>query len=442
MKIKTLRAIAAVVFLGWLHAHAQPAAGSGIRSWTDVQGRKVDAAFAGVQGGNVQLRMADGKTIPFAIAKLSAADQAFIKSQGDPAAAKTSAAQAGEAPKPRAKAMERLPLEKRSFPGRIDVPAKSIDASPVSENPGERKFVYQTETFEFSSQAKLAKSVMTEVAQTFEATRLLISQLPWGIDCRPPDGLERYQAKLFETRADYIQAGGPENSGGVYMGALKVFMVPFPSLGLEKRGQTYFKKRDFKNDTLVHEITHQVMDDYIQFLPTWIVEGAAEYTEMLPDTANGFLFPQHEGGMKDYIKSGEKRTGGAEIPNVEEHMTMDRAKWNSLTTTPTSMFKLYYRSCMLVYYFNHLDGDGKGTRFMEYMEAVYGEVSAMREFFANPAVKRSPDGRFTYPGSLKPPDFRNPFKHIDILLDGRSYTQLAKEIEEKYRSKGVKVKAG
>lgn len=435
MKLHPFLTAASATWLISVTLHAQPAAS---RSWTDAQGRKVEAAFGGVQGDNVLLKMADGKMIPFAIAKLSAADQEFIKGQSK----SPGTADIGEAPKPRAKAVERLPIDKRSFPEKIDVPAKTIDASPVSESPGERKYVYQTETFEFSSQAKLAKSVMTEVAQTFEATRLLISKLPWGIDCRPPEGLERYQAKLFETREDYKLAGGPENSGGVYIGNLKVFMIPFPSLGLEKRGQTWFKNTNFRNDTLVHEVTHQIMDDYLSFLPKWIIEGSAEYTEMLPDTANGFLCKQHERGIKEYIKSGEKRAGAVEIPNVEEHMTMDRDTWDKLTTTPTSMFKLYYRSAMLVYFFNHLDGDGKGSRFMKYMDAVYDEVSAMREFFANPEVKRSPDGSFRYPSSLKPPDFRNPFKHIDVLLDGRTYTQLAKEIEDKYKAKGVKVKAG
>ena len=106
------------------------------------------------------------------------------------------------------------------------------------------------------------------------------------------------------------------------------------------------------------------------------------------------------------------------------------------------MFTLYFRSCLIVYYFNHLDDDGKGTRFMKYMDAVYGEVSGMREFFANPAVKRTPDGRFSYPTSLKPPDFRNPFKHVGLLLDGRSYSELAKQIVEKYKTMGVKMKAG
>jgi hypothetical protein len=315
-----------------------------------------------------------------------------------------------------------------------------VDANPTLEKPDERKFIYQTEKFEFSSQAKLAKSVMTEVAQTFEATRLLLNQLPWGLDCRPPDGLERYQAKLFETRDDYISAGGPANSGGVYMGGLKVFMVPFPSIGLVKRGQTYFKNSNFRNDTLVHEITHQVMDEYLSFLPTWIIEGTAEYAEMLPDTANGFLPKQHGSGIRDYIKSGERRLGAPEIPMLEAHMTMDRDTWQRLTGTPDSMFSLYYRSCILVYFFNHLDGDGKGTQFMKYMDAVYGEVQQTREFFANPEVKRSSDGRFTYPQSLTPPDFRNPFKHLGLLLNGRSYSELMTEIETKYKAEGIRIK--
>lgn len=436
MKTNLLWAVAALAVLCAPRIVAQNAAS---RSWTDVQGRKVEAAFGGVQGENVLLKLADGKTLPFAIAKLSAADQEFVKSQAGPPAAQRGT---GETPKSKALAVERLPIEKRTFPDRVEVSAGMIDANPVTENPSERKYVYQTETFEFSSQAKLAKSVMTEVAQTFESTRLLLSQLPWGLDCHPPEGFERYQAKLFETRSDYIQAGGPENSGGVYLGALKVFMVPFPSLGLEKRGQTWYKNKNFRNDTLVHEITHQVMDDYLQFMPVWMIEGTAEYTEMLPDTANGFIARQHESGIKDYIKTGEKRLGGVEIPNLEEHMTMSRDQWQGLTNTPASMFTLYFRSCMIVYYFNHLDEDGKGTRFMKYMDAVYGEVSAMREFFKNPEVKRTPDGRFSYPRSLTPPDFRNPFKHIGILLDGRSYSELAAKMSEKYRALGVKLKAG
>ena len=32
-----------------------------------------------------------------------------------------------------------------------------------------------------------------------------------------------------------------------------------------------------------------------------------------------------------------------------------------------------------------------------------------------------------------------PFKHLDILLDGRSYSQIAQEMTEAYKGIGVKI---
>ncbi len=401
-----------------------------VREWTDVQGRKVSAAFGGVQGDKVMFKMTNGQTVPFDLAKLSAADQDFVKAQSAPAARK-------ETP--------RIAIEKRTWPEKVEAPKSSFEAKLTSEDAANRKYVYQTESFEFVSQAKLAGSVMTEVAQAFEATRSLMTQLPWGLDLRPPEGLERYQAKLFETRADYIAAGAPENSGGVYFGALNMFLVPFQSIGLEKLGKTYvMNRKTFRNDTLVHEITHQLMDEYISFIPTWVIEGTAEYAEMLPDIANGFMAQQHEKGIKEYIESFEKRpTFAAGIPSLEEHMTMDRPKWDSIASGgSTAMGTLYYRSCLIVYYFNQIDGTPKGARFMKFMDAVHGEVAATREFFANPAVKRSPEGSFSFPTSITPPEFRKPFKHLALLTDERSYETLAKEMEAGFKSKGIKISVG
>jgi hypothetical protein len=66
----------------------------------------------------------------------------------------------------------------------------------------------------------------------------------------------------------------------------------------------------------------------------------------------------------------------------------------------------------------------------------------MNAFFANPEVKRFPGGRFSYPTSLTPPDTdpsTAPFKHLNLLLDGRSYTELANAMVEGYRSIGIKL---
>lgn len=440
MKLSRIILLGIAAAAGLLFSQAQQ-----LRQWTDATGRKVEAAFSGVQGENVILQLKNGSSVPFAIAKLSPADQDFIKNQaGGPVTNGNGNGGNGSAKPPGAAGGKtRLPIDKRAWPDQIMVSPATIDANLVKENPANREFIYQTQAFEFSSQAKLAKSVMTEVAQSFEITRELLDKLPWGLECRPPDGMERYLAKLFETRDDYQRAGGPELSGGVYSGATKTFMVPFQSIGLKMVGKTYqMDRKNFRNDTLVHEITHQLMDEYIQFLPTWMIEGTAEYCELLPDSANGFYAGNHKTGIKDYIKTFNNRKIDTEIPSLQEHMTMTRPAWDGIATDSTSMGTLYFRSCLLVYYFNHLDGDGKGLRFLRYMDAVHGEVEATREFFKNPEVKRTGGGGFTYPRGLTPPDFRNPFKHLPLLLDERAYDKLAKEIEDGYKGIGVKIKVG
>ncbi len=409
-----------------------------LRPWKDAQGRIVQASFVSATADSVTLRMADGKEHQLSLARLCAEDQAFVKSQSSAAATAQGITPAVTAP-----ALNRLPAEKRTWPENVVVPTKSIEIQIIEESPAARKFLYRSEGFEFNSQAKLAGSVMKEVARTFEATKTLVSSLPWGVVCKPPEGFERYKAELYETRKDYIAAGGPENSGGVYMSGDKIFRVPFPSIGLKLLGKTYAKDDNYDGGTLIHEITHQVMDAYLTFLPVWVIEGTAEYTEMLPYNAGKFRADAHQKGLKDHIQQMQKRGYAIEIGNLEEHLTMNRGKWGGIAnTTNRKMGELYFRSVLAVYFFCHLDGDKKGTRFIKFMDAVYGDTEALRTFFKDPRVKHFPDGRFSYPTNFPPPDMKSetaPFKHLDLLLDGRGYSQIAQEMTEAYKSIGVKI---
>lgn len=415
-----------------LTSHAQPVAA--IRSWTDTQGRKVEAAFGGVQNDSVLLKLANGQTVPFPLARLSTEDQAFVKLQ--------SPGQEAAPPASAIPAKPRVPIAKRTWPQNVEVPSRSIEINVISESPADRKYIYRSEGFEFVSQAKLAGSVMKEVARTFEATRSLINALPWGVVCQPPVGFERFQAALFETRDDYVAAGGPAISGGVYSTGDKIFKVPFESMGLQKRGQTYYKDEDYRADTLVHEITHQMMDEYLGFLPMWVVEGSAEYTEMLPYRAGIFRADNHKNAIKEVVENRTQNAGLAAEIEVERHMTMTRDGWALNGSSSGPMAHLYFRSQLLVYYFCHLDGDKNGTRFMAFMEAVHGDVLKLRAFFADPRVKRLEGGRFSYPSDFPPPDMDSntaPFKHLPLLLAGRDYAQLAKEVVEGYKTIGLKV---
>jgi hypothetical protein len=404
-----------------------------MRTWTDDQGRRVEARFGGLEDGLVTLLMPSGQSVPFPLEKLSAEDQAFAKAQPAPSAA----------PEP---VSPRLPAEKRIWPDKIDVPTRTLERLQlVAEELENRRYVYQTSAFEFVAQDKLAGSVMTELARTFEATRLLIQALPWGIECRPPPPLERFQAAFYVTRQDYINNGGPANSGGVYDSGDMIFKIPFSSLGLVQRGKTWFKDSGYSNDTLIHEITHQMMHDYLPFLPKWVIEGTAEYTELLPFSSGTFRVSGHKSGIKDYFAAMERIGVSPDLGSVGAHLRMTREGWDrSQTASTLGQVTLYFRSAALVYYFNHLDGDGKGARFIRFFDRAYDEVAAMREFFANPAVKRMPGGRFTYPSNLQPPDLDSataPFKHIDTLLDGRDTAALAAEIVAGYRSIGIKISA-
>ena len=417
------------------------------RTWTDVQGRTMQASLTGVEADQAIFLMASGQTLKFPLSKLSAADQAFIKNSGPAPTVATPpspSAPSGYTP--------RIPIEKRVWPDVVEVPSRSIEITAVEENPLQKHCVYRSEAFEFTSEDKLAGSVMKEIARTFEATRALLIALPWGVDPKPPVDVGRFQAKFYQTRANYIADGGPENSGGVYMSRDRIFRIPFQSLGLEVRGKTWFKDDNYRNDTIIHEITHQLMHDYLSFLPTWIIEGTAEYTEMLPYKAGKFLSGQHERGIKEYLsESASRGLTPTDVGSIKEHITMKEEEWRSRANgasggdgSSREQHRLYFSSCLLVYYFCHLDGDRKGTRFMKYLDKMAEARAEWNTFFSSPLVKFDKEtGRYSWrPDQITPPskkqDDEYGLSELNILLDGRTPEQLETEVKARYKEIGVK----
>lgn len=351
------------------------------------------------------------------------------------AASTLSAQQVGAAPR------GRVPVERRVWPAVIEASLNSLNITVVEEKDSAHRYVYRSKAFEYASADKLGGSVMREIARTFEATRSLLEALPWSIEPRPPADLGYFQAKLYVTRDDYLADGAPENSGGYYSRKDRIFRIPFTSLGLEKRGSSWFKVSGFKEVTLVHEITHQMMHDVLPFLPIWVIEGTAEYAEALPYSAGKFSAAYHEHGLRATMKRWRERgITPVRFRPFRNLLAMKREQWDSLATAPDSQGLLYYQSLMLVYYFCHLEGDGKGTRFMRYMDAIAQARDDWEEFFKNPAVKRTENG-FTYPRSLKLPDAKRSedfgIEKLDILLNGRPLTELDAAVKAGFRKMNI-----
>lgn len=454
-----LLAPVAIVAPGWGQAPSSPE----VRQWTDIQGRVMQAQFSGLEGEMVAFVLPSGQGVKVALNRLSQADQEFIKKAVSSPGATPTPATLPATTRPR------VPIAQRVWPDVVEVPTRSIEIAVVEENPAEKRCIYRSEAFEFEAEDKLAGSVMKEIARTFEATRALIEALPWGIDPLPPADLGRYQAKFYASRASYVASGAPENSGGVYFPGERTFRVPFQSLGLDLRGKTWFKDDNYRNDTIVHEIVHQLMHDYLGFLPTWIIEGTAEYAESLPYNAGRFQAGRHESGLKAYIKDRAESEGMmlADFRDLEAHMRMTRDQWDEIASNPAgqhrAMRQLYFQSYVLVYYFCHLDGDGKGTRFMKYLDAMAAERAkgdeynrqlaeyrkALEEFFKLPGVKQLGGGRFSYPRDLTPP--KRPdrpalvnsrefgMQQLDLLLDGRSSEVFTNEVKAGFKKIGIKL---
>jgi hypothetical protein len=194
------------------------------------------------------------------------------------------------------------PPGKRVWPTKVEVDSRAIEVKTVTEASAEQKYVYRSEAFEFSSEDKLAGSVMKEIARTFEATRALVAALPWGIDPKPPADLGYYQARFYITRESYHRGWRSPKLGRrlFFQGSHLSRSISKPRPG--DAGKTWFKDENYHNDTIVHEITHQMMHDYLPFLPIWAIEGMAEYTRILPYRAGVFRADLRERGIKDYIK--------------------------------------------------------------------------------------------------------------------------------------------
>lgn len=335
----------------------------------------------------------------------------------------------------------RVPVERRVWPASVEVPMNSLDITAVQEKSAQRSYVYRSKAFEFVSGDKLAGSVMREIARTFEATRLLVQALPWGVEPRPPADLGFFRAKLYVTHGDYIADGGMENSGGCYSSKDRIFRIPFSSLGLHQRASTWYRTAGFKETALVHEVTHQMMHEFLPFIPSWVAEGTAEYTETLPYSAGKFSAAYHEHGLRSYMKRWRDRgVFSSQLSAAGRLMTMKRPDWNTMAESPQKQALLYYQSFMLVYYFCHLDGDGKGTRFLKYLDAVAKARDEWDLFFKNPAVQKTADG-FRYPRSLKRPDAKRSeefgIEKLDILLEGRSTSEMNAALKAGFRKINV-----
>lgn len=403
------------------------------RDWKTAAGRTFQASPTGFDGTTAAFRLPNGQRTQMALSDLSPEDQAYLIEW-----------------------QKKQPI-KVVMPEVAGVETSAIKAEVVSEDPKEGKFVYRTQHFEFESDGKFTQSLLREVARNFEATYELLKALPWNIQPTPPSG-QYFRAKLLRYEDAYYALGAPQNSGGVYMSRFETFMVPFSSIGLKVVGKSFAKDNDYRSDTLVHELTHQMMHFWLDVLPNWVIEGTAEYAGNLPLRNGKFRVSAAKNGLKDYLEFLKSRSAVPQPYPLEELFFISGKRWNEvLAQNPGISRRMYFTSYLLVYYFMHLEGKGDGQLFIRYLREVDAQRQeiqkyrkALEEFKNQPGVEKFPDGSYRWRGDLKPPEkpaileseqaydaFQK--RTLGILLNGRSEAELMKEIRSAYARIGIRL---
>ena len=421
------------------------------RVWTNNEGKQVTADLLRLDSDAVVLRLPGGKQASIQLSRLSAADQAWLRANaGVPPAVSDGG---------------RLPWDRRFMPGAVEEPMLDMNIKVVKEAAGD--CLYESGHFQFKTTAKLGALVMKDICGAFESTHELVRRLPWGVMPRPEEGRTKFRAELFESRADYLDTGAPKWSGGVYVPKDKAFRMPFEELGLTKaptnKTSGYARSGPINNDTITHEITHQMMHDYLPFAPVWLLEGTAEYTAHLPYHSGQFNVAGALQAFKDMRDSAHKPQrrrlfrslsyspswiGARELwgyttditrrsevagtpPEKEGGKRKQASQGGAATVDPKALADHYYSAHALVFYFMHLDGTGNAARMKKYFDAIHDEKAkwtgfwpaveayrkrvdelrpayeayqkAMMEFKKQPGVEDLGNGRISYPANLKPP---------------------------------------
>ena len=368
------------------------------RSWTTAQGQAFTATLLGFDGTTAIFKMPNGARAQAPVSHFGDADKQYL-----------------------ADWLAKQPL-KFNMPDVVAVDIAKIKAEVISEDEAAERFVYRTEHFEFESQGKFSIALLREVSRTFEATYELLKALPWNIEPKPASGTH-FKARLLKNREEYAKAGGPPNSGGVYMSSTETFYAPFDSVGLKPFGKGYTKDADFRSDTLVHELTHQMMHFWLPYLPRWVAEGTAEYTGNLPLNVGRFKVGSAKSGLKDYLDFLKKRiVGGIPEPYpIEQLFKSTGEEWSEMMAqNPAMVRRMYFTSYLLVYYFMHMDGDGDAQRFIRFFREIDKE-------------RKKGEGR----RPADPNEFQR--QMLQILLDGRTEADLMKQIRSAYARLGIRL---
>ncbi|MEM9478106.1 MAG: hypothetical protein AAGA58_00435 [Verrucomicrobiota bacterium] len=382
---KLMCRLAGAFLCGWLAAAGMclgqtgDGAENSDRTWTNREGKTIRGSVVRASETEVVLRLDNGRTYTIPLETLSKPDQSYVSSWRIAPAANNAAA----LPKSRPTAGFDAPWPK-------DVIAKATEnVEVVEENADTESYIYRSDHFEFVADIRLSNTVIKEFSRIFEATYAALAALPLDHKLAPGRNRQHFRTRLFSDINDYYEAGGRVNTGGIYMGQSGEVLIPMSSLGLRVVGRRVTLDPKGINNTLMHELVHQLTALERRNAPTWYVEGSADYIASAPFRSGRFFF---EDRAEKVVESVEHNMGGKdtfEIPSVAKMLDMGPREF--YFGEDDTIMRRYRASLLLVTFFFHLDGRGHGEGIKAYLSALAEgerELKAREHLFAGRSMEK------------------------------------------------------
>ncbi len=389
------------------------------RDWTTRDGTQHRGSVLFMSGKSVTLKGARGM-VSLPLAQLSDEDLAYIAKLkaatrkmpnpgipiGTPPPGKTTTGKTATAVPKASPLPVRPPTPPpASWPREIRTTFSPADIVTVSENKQDG-YIYRSPHFEFRSPIRLPHRAVREFSLIFEATYDFARAMPIGLNPRP-GGNGFYVTELFETATEYYQADGPPGSAGAFFPATGKILVPLPSLGVQRSQNNIKVVRGAAGNTLIHEVTHQVMMRWLPLIPVWMGEGFAEITSAQPYEAGRFVLTRMTRSVRESTGRGPGAGRSFEMLPLEKLMNLSPRAWSTVVGRAEGL-QNYRSATLLVYYFLKLDGQGKGKSLVAYINARLKGTGAS-------------DAEEKY------------------LLAGRSYEQLEEDLARAWREEGLRI---
>lgn len=364
------------------------------RVWTSEDGRQLRASLVSADDTDAILKLESGREAKVPLSRLCEMDRAYVL-------AKYERGQAFD--------FGKLP-EETQLPREIDVSG------------GPR--VFRTTHFEFTTDQEVSKAFIAEAARVYEGTYLAVSRLPHGIELTPPSGMTHFRGRFINDRefnefaAEKTAVIPGQRVVGLYLTREKELLVPYSSLGARLNGSRMTLRKSSDTSTLIHEIVHQVMHDWLPLMPTWFAEGTAEYLAAVPYQNGRFEFRNAERGLKERLEEQhamERNTifrvrppgyflQGFENREESRNVTsaLNEANEGSLasqggTGLPardqwTGSVDEYRDAMLLIYFFMHLDqpekqGEALGA-YLKMIDLALDETNELQRELAEFETKR------------------------------------------------------